>query len=218
MRKLVAGIVSVVAAAVVLLGGGLAEAPIGGAQPTTNRAAGQVLAGFSPGDTAAYVAQLEVGVAEDGADVEAVTLLGLAYQQRARETGDPSFYPRSERVLRQALTLEPTNALALRGLASLAASRHRFDESLELARRARAYEPRNAALYGLLGDAYLELGRYHKAFAAFDRMAAIKPGTVAYARVSYARELLGKTGPAIAPQVHRGSPPRGRTCTSATSI
>jgi tetratricopeptide (TPR) repeat protein len=130
-------------------------------------------------------------------DGEALTLLGLAYQQRARETGDPRFYPRSGRVLRRALALEPTNALTLSGLASLAASRHRFDASLELARRSRRYEPQNAAVYGLLGDAYLELGRYRKAFTAFDRMAALKPGTLAYARVSYARELLGETEAAI---------------------
>jgi tetratricopeptide (TPR) repeat protein len=199
MRKLIAGIAAAGTAALALLGGGLADPRLGsGAQPTTDHAAEQVLAGFSAGDTPAYVAELEARVADDGADGEAAALLGLAYQQRARETGDPSFYPRSERMLRQALALEPTNSLALRGLASLAASRHRFDESLELARHAKEFEPRSAALYGLLGDAYLELGRYRRAFAAFDRMAAIKPGTLAYARISYARELLGNTGPATA--------------------
>jgi tetratricopeptide (TPR) repeat protein len=200
MRELFAGITTAGAAALMLLGGGLADSTLVGlgAQPAGDQAAGQVLAGFSPGDTGTYVAQLEARVAEDGADAEALTLLGVAYQQRSRETGDPSFYPRSERVLREALALGPTNALALRGLASLAASRHRFDESLELARRAQKYEPRSAAVYGLLGDAYLELGRYRRAFAAFDRMAAIKPGVLAYARVSYARELLGNTKGAVA--------------------
>jgi tetratricopeptide (TPR) repeat protein len=200
MRELIAGIAAAGASALVLLGGGLADSTQLGrqAQPAGDQAAPQVLDGFSPGDTAAYVAQLEARVEKDGAEGETLTLLGVAYQQLARETGDPSFYPRSYRALREALALEPTNALTFRGLASLAASRHRFGESLELARRAREYEPLNAAVFGLLGDAYLELGRYRRAFAAFDRMAAIKPGTLAYARVSYARELLGNTGGAIA--------------------
>jgi tetratricopeptide (TPR) repeat protein len=148
-------------------------------------------------ETEAQAASLERKVAAQPRDVEAVMLLGLAYQQRARETGDPRFYPRSERALRRALRLEPTNSLTLTGLASLAASRHRFDESLKLARQAQRQAPRAPAIYGLLGDAYLELGRYERAFAAFDRMAALKPGTVAYARISYARELLGDTEGAV---------------------
>ena len=48
----------------------------------------------------------------------------------------------------------------------------------------------------MIGDAGLELGRYRQAFAAFDRMAAIKPSVASYARVSYARELLGHTAAA----------------------
>src|SRR5207302_2820085 len=34
--------------------------------------------------------------------------------------------------------------------------------------------------------------RYHAAFRAFDRMAVLKPSVASYARVSYARELLGR--------------------------
>jgi tetratricopeptide (TPR) repeat protein len=48
-------------------------------------------------------------------------------------------------------------------------------------------------VYGVIGDASLELGRYPAAFDAFNRMAAIKPSVASYARVSYARELLGRT-------------------------
>ena len=111
--------------------------------------------------------------------------------QRVRETGDPAFYRPAERSLRQARELEPRNGAVLRGLASLAASRHRFAEALPLARRAVRLEPDVAAGYGLVGDAALELGRYEQAFAAYDRQARLKPAASAYARVAYARELLG---------------------------
>jgi tetratricopeptide (TPR) repeat protein len=124
-------------------------------------------------------------------------LLGLAYQQRARETGDPSFYPRSEEALRRALRFDDQRYLATTGLAVLAASRHRFREAKVLAERARGLSPESAAPYGPLGDALVQLGRYREAFAAFDRMVAMKPDLGSYARIAYARELLGRPAGAI---------------------
>jgi tetratricopeptide (TPR) repeat protein len=188
------------AAAAALFGGLLAGEPP--AQPASSprppSAAGQLLQGFSPGDTAAYVDNLVDRVERNPVDGEGLTLLGLAYQQRARETGDPSFYPRSATALRKALRLVPGNHLALTGLAALAASRHRFADSLRLARRARLVNPAAAAVYGIEGDALVELGRYPEAFAAFDRMATLKPSLSSYARVAYGRELLGRPPAAIA--------------------
>jgi tetratricopeptide (TPR) repeat protein len=54
-----------------------------------------------------------------------------------------------------------------------------------------ALSPSTAAGYGVVGDALVELGRYAKAFAAFDRMVSLKPSVSSYARVSYALELQG---------------------------
>ena len=118
-------------------------------------------------------------------------------QQQARVSGNPALYPRAEQALERALRLDPRNASALRGLSALAASRHRFQESLALARRAQALEPGVAVVYGLIGDANLELGRYPEAFAAFDRMAALRPSANVYARISYARELTGDLSGAL---------------------
>lgn len=189
-----------VALVIVLLGGALAQSnsPGGDGEARPGAAATRLLEGFSPGDTAAYVRQLERRVAGGGATAETFTLLGLAYQQRARETGDPAFYPRSEVALRRALSLEPRNSLTLTGLAALAASRHRFDQARRLAARAlRVDGPTNAA-WGILGDAEVESGRYRAGFAAFERMVSLKPNAASYARISFARELQGRTGPAIA--------------------
>ena len=101
-------------------------------------------------------------------------------------------------MLRRAIELDEGNAVAFSGLASLALSRHRFGEALVLARRARALAPTEARTLGAIGDALVELGRYRKAFATFDKLARLKPGLAAYARVSYARELLGDRPGAIA--------------------
>jgi tetratricopeptide (TPR) repeat protein len=130
-------------------------------------------------------------------EAQRLAVRGLQLQQQARVTGNPALYPAAERKLKASLAVDPGNAAAVRGLAALAASRHRFAESLVLAERAKRLEPGVAAVYGLIGDANLELGRYPRAFAAFDRMARLKPSANAYARVSYARELLGDLDGAI---------------------
>jgi tetratricopeptide (TPR) repeat protein len=131
-------------------------------------------------------------------DARAAVLRGYEQLERARIDVDPARYPAAEREFRQALEIGGVDALAYRGLAALAAARHRFDESLELAHRARMLDPTDHAIYGLIGDANLELGRYPKAIAAIDRMVALKPTSGGYARVSYARELLGEDAGAVA--------------------
>ena len=117
---------------------------------------------------------------------------GLEEQQRARRTGEPSHYTRSERALRQALAADPGDVHALIGLASLANTRHHFREGLVLARRVQYLAPDMALAYGVVGDALIELGRFEAGFRAYDRMVALKPSIAAYARVAQAQSLLGK--------------------------
>jgi tetratricopeptide (TPR) repeat protein len=162
-------------------------------------AATQLLSGFAAGDTDSYIHELEQRVAAtEGRDPKALALLGLAYLQQVRETGDVSAYPRAEESLAEALRLDSKNLYATIGLAALAASRHRFEEARALAERAIALSPYAAAPYGILGDALVETGRYDEAFEAFDRMVALRPSASGYARISYARELLGDTEGALA--------------------
>jgi tetratricopeptide (TPR) repeat protein len=192
--------VALAAAVAILFGGVLTGSTAGRASQAVGpeAAAGRFLAGFAAGDTAAYVSELERRVHRDPQDAQSFVLLGLAYQQRARETGDASYYPRSAVELTRATRLDPNNSLAVTGLAALAASRHRFEDARQLAIRARRLAPDGAGPLGVLGDALVELGRYRAAFAAFDRMAALKPNLASYSRVSYARELLGDPKGAIA--------------------
>jgi tetratricopeptide (TPR) repeat protein len=194
------GTVAVLAATVSLLGGVLSDSR--GEAPAAAIPAGVsadlALSGFSPGDTAQTVRNLQAKLRGGSRDARSHALLGLAYQQRARETGDPSYYPRSARVLGRALAIAPRSPLATSGLASLALAQHRFRDAFGLSRRAQKLWPDAARNYGLLGDALVELGRYEDAFRAFDRMSRLKPNLASYARVSYGRELLGRQDGAIA--------------------
>jgi tetratricopeptide (TPR) repeat protein len=188
---LAAGAAALTAAAL-LLGGVLRESGSAGATARPSAPAAPPLEpGFAAGDTASTVAALQASVRAMPEDVHALDLLGLAYQQRARETGDPVYYTKSEGVLRRALRLAPDDLYATGGLGSLALSRHRFRDALALGRRAVALSATTARSYGVVGDALVELGRYREAFAAFDRMVSLKPSLSSYARVSYARELRG---------------------------
>lgn len=117
---------------------------------------------------------------------------GLEEQQAARRTGEPVHYTRSERHLRRALQQDPKDVHALIGLASLANTRHDFRQGLALARRARSLAPDLALVYGVIGDAQVELGRHQAGIRSYERMAELKPSIASYARVAQAQSLLGR--------------------------
>lgn len=192
-RLLIAGTAAAVAAAVLALGGlwhrTPAAATAGDVLPTA--VAAELQKGFAAGDTEAEIAGLQAELRANPKNVKALDTLGLAYEQRVRDTGDATYYTEAEGILREALSLEPRDLIATAGLGQLALSRHRFRLALALGRRAHAISPTTAGVYGVIGDADVELGRYADAFKSFDRMAAMKPDVSSYARVSYARELLG---------------------------
>ncbi len=196
---LVGGAVAVALALGALVGGVFAESPSAGPPTAAPRAlADQALAGAAGGITESGIAGLEAQVRSRPGDAALLTQLGFAYQLRWRETADPSFLPRSETALRQALGARPNDPHAVLGLGSLALIRHEFRKALAYGRQARLLLPGSGRPYGVIGDALVELGRYDAAFAAFQRMVTLRPGLSSYARVSYARELTGDPVGALA--------------------
>lgn len=192
-RLLIAGTAAVTAAAVLALGGVFHRDPsVASASDALPTAVVEELAkGFAAGNTEAEIAGLQGELSIDPRNVKALDTLGLAYEQRVRETGDATYYGKAEGILRESLSLAPRDLVATAGLGQLALSRHRFRTALALGLRARRISPTTAGVYGVIGDAETELGRYRVAFRTFDRMAAIKPSVASYSRVSYARELIG---------------------------
>jgi len=184
------GAAAVLAAAALLLGGAVR----GGGARQAQAAVPAVLPGAS---AAQRVAELQARLHYNPTDPAAWGQLGIAYEQRARETGDSTYYSKAGGSLERAIRLRPHDLVATSGLGSLALSRHRFGLALRLGREAHRLAPRTAGPYAVVGDALVELGRYGAAFHAFDTLAALKPGLTSYARVSYGRELLGNTSGAI---------------------
>jgi tetratricopeptide (TPR) repeat protein len=151
----------------------------------------RALAGAAGGIGASPLAALEAQVQIQPKDATLLTQLGFAYQLRWRETADPSYLPRSEAALRRATRYGSEDANAILGLGSLALIRHEFRAALRYGRRAEQLLPGSSRPYGVIGDALVELGRYDEAFAAFERMVTLRPSLASYARVAYARELVG---------------------------
>jgi tetratricopeptide (TPR) repeat protein len=193
-RSLIAIVLALVAGT--LLGGVVREARP--ERATAADASAAILAAQrSARDTVGLIRGLESTLQARPEDAAALTLLGLAFHQRYRETADPSYITRAEGLFRRTLELKPGDPAATSGLAGLALSQHRFRKALSLAREAQRLAPGSARPYGAVGDALIELGRYDEAFSAFDRMSELRPNLASYARVAYGRELLGRPRAAI---------------------
>jgi tetratricopeptide (TPR) repeat protein len=119
--------------------------------------------------------------------------LGAAYVEQARVTGDPSYYGRAQGALDRSLQIAPEgNGEALIGLGQLANARHDFGAARDLGEQARVLRPYTAAVYGVLADAYTQLGEPAAATAAVQKMLDVRPGLAAFTRASYDLELHGR--------------------------
>jgi tetratricopeptide (TPR) repeat protein len=117
--------------------------------------------------------------------------LAVLYMRRSRQTGDFSFNSKAEAAINRALEFAPDDPAARKLKASLHLSFHRFKEAAELATQLLKEFPDDSFLFGVLTDAYMELGEYDRAVAAAQKMVDLKPGTAAYARVAQLRSLHG---------------------------
>jgi tetratricopeptide (TPR) repeat protein len=189
--------VALFAAGAVGLSSLLREEPPAVVAPDTSRS----LVGspvISGGSLQQLIGQLQDRLRVVPEDWRSFASLGLAYVQQARITADPSYYPKAEGSLQRSLELQPAeNFESLMGLGVLALARHDFPAALSYGEEARDLNPYNGPVYGVIGDALLEMGRYDQAFQAFQDMVDRRPDLSSYARVSYARELQGDVPGAI---------------------
>ena len=143
------------------------------------------------------VASAEARLADRPNDAKAMAALASALLVRVRETYDPTLYVRAGVLVDRAAALAPRDADVAVAAGNLALSRHDFAGALRWGEVAQAAAPTRPAVYGLLTDAYVELGRYEEAIAAAQRMVDLRPDLSSYSRVSYLRELHGDIDGAI---------------------
>ena len=130
-------------------------------------------------------------------DWQSYSQLGLAYLQKARETGDPTYYQRTEESLEKALSFQPDDYASISAKGALALARHDFASALEWGEKAVQINPSRTYAYGVVADAQIELGRYEEAIETLQTMVDLRPDMSSYSRVSYIRELHGDTEGAL---------------------
>ena len=123
--------------------------------------------------------------------------LGDAYIQKARESGDNTYFDLAEQSLKKSLSLNPEQGGARRHLAYVMALRHDFAAAAAEAERAIAINPNDVDAYAVLGDAYLETGRFEQAERTYKVMMNLKESLSSYSRLSGLKSLKGDTDGAI---------------------
>ncbi len=151
---------------------------------------------------------LQLRVKAAPSDYTAYDGLGSAFFQKARETGDITYYDLAEQTLKKALDLAPKDfrsADPLIHMALVCMGEHRFKDALDYTQQAIGVGSGNLAAFAIEGDAYTDLGEYDDAAAAYRTVqtlgrAMAAPPSLAYmsdSRVAYLRFLHGDTVGAI---------------------
>jgi len=170
----------------------------GGARPVADSLLQPVAAESGRTTPADRQLRAALGVIErQPSEAKGYNLLAAAYMQKAREAEDFAVNFKADEALARSLDLAPDNYDGLKLRAKLLLTLHRFEEALEVARRAQGLNPQDHDNYGAMTDALVELGDYPAAVEAAQRMVDLRPDTASYSRVSYLRWLHGDTAGSI---------------------
>ena len=154
-------------------------------------------------------------------DWQSYSRLGMAYLQKARETGDPTYYQKTEQALDKALSFQADDYASISLQGALALARHDFHSALDWGEKARQINPDRTYAYGVIADAQVELGRYEEAVQTLQTMVDLRPDMSSYSRISYLRELNGDTEGALQMMqlaVESGTPGSENTAWTRTQL
>ena len=159
-------------------------------------------------ETDKRVRELQEQVKKRPDDYAGFDKLGSALFQKARETGDISYFDLAEQALNKALDMAPRDFRAADPLVHIALvymGEHRFNNALNYAQKAIATGSGNLDAFAIEGDAYTDMGDYDEAATAYATVQTLgrafsSPLKLAYminSRMAYLRFLHGDTEEAI---------------------
>jgi tetratricopeptide (TPR) repeat protein len=159
-----------------------------------------------PTGTSRAIQTAQAAAARNQKDAQAFAILGAAYFQHARETGDVADYQLAEDSLNKSLDLDSTDFsadTALETMAEVCMGEHRFRDALRFVQKALSLGTGDVSPFAIVGDAYADMGEYDKAADAYRRLTprdmTLAP-RAAYARdsrLSYLKLVSGDTAAAI---------------------
>jgi tetratricopeptide (TPR) repeat protein len=144
------------------------------------------------------IASLDKLIAQNPKSVAYQNQLAAAYMQKVRETVDFGYLDRAERILNGVLLADDGNYEALRMREVVELERHHFQAAADLAEAIIGLHPADPWSYGVLGDASMEMGRYDRAAAAYQRMLNLRPDQSSLNRASWYEFVSGRPAQAIA--------------------
>ncbi|MEV0236719.1 hypothetical protein [Nonomuraea sp. NPDC050786] len=156
--------------------------------------------GWSPYELSEYIEDAQEHLRHHPDDAATWASLGGVYLEQARRSADVTYYGKAQGAFERSLRLPADdggpNIDAVIGMGALANAKHDFTGGLRWAEQARNAAPYRWALYGVLTDAYLELGDYERAQSALRRMLQGRPDLASFTRAARMEHLHGRTGPA----------------------
>jgi len=166
-----------------------------------------------PRETDHVIRFYQARVGRDPDDALGYSRLGNAYVQKARETGDVSYYDLADQALRRSLALVsrgPVASSATTWLAVVEFARHQFRDALATAEKARALDPGGLAPYAIVGDAHVELGEYDEAARAYAKLQELSGPLHPHSRLAHLKFLMGDRDGALAYARNAVASARGR--------
>jgi tetratricopeptide (TPR) repeat protein len=159
-------------------------------------------------ETDQQIQKMQDRVKQAPGDYAGYDALGFSLLQKARETGDVSYYDLAEQTLRKAIALAPQDFRSADPLVHMALvymGEHRFAEALSYSQKAIGTGAGSLAAFAIEGDAYTDAGDYDEAAEAYRTLQTLgreisSPLALAYmgdSRVAYLRYLHGDTAEAI---------------------
>jgi tetratricopeptide (TPR) repeat protein len=138
------------------------------------------------------IVRAEQAIQKNPQSANSYNQLAMALARRARETSDPSYYNRAELAVQKSFALAPHNLEAEKIHVWLLLGKHEFASARDAATALSHRAPDDVIVQGLLSDANVNLGNYHEAETAAQRMLDLHAGNIpGLTRGAYLRELFG---------------------------
>ena len=138
------------------------------------------------------IAEAQRTIREKPSQYSGYNLLATALVRRARETSDAHYYAQADDAVKKSLELAPNNFDTRKIQVSILLGEHEFPAALDAAQALNKQSLDDVTIYGLLTDAYAELGDYKDAETAAQWMLNLRPGNLlALINAARLRELFG---------------------------
>ena len=162
------------------------------AQSNPTTPANQASTATEPSPAERSIAEAQRMIGEKPAQYTGYNLLATALIRRAHETSDARYYAQADDAAKKSLQLAPNNFDTNKIQVSILLGEHEFRAALAAAQALNKQSLDNVMVYGLLTDAYAELGDYKDAETAAQWMLNLRPGNLpALINASHLRELFG---------------------------